>query len=47
MFVEGQVSGVNLPFNLLQNPCVEGVGNGENRPKEENHSSAMNDSFTL
>jgi hypothetical protein len=27
-----QVSGVNLPFNLLQDPCVEGVGNGENRP---------------
>ena len=32
MFVERQVSGVNLPFNLLQDPCVEGVGNGENRP---------------
>ena|GEM_PF-6890284 len=30
-----QVSGVNLPFNLLQDPCVEGVGNGENRPESD------------
>ena len=38
MFVERQVSGVNLPFNLLQDPCVEGVGNGENRPFSDLHA---------
>ena len=35
MFVERQVSGVNLPFNSVENTECRGVGNGENRPQQD------------
>jgi hypothetical protein len=36
------VLGVNLPFNLPQDPCVAGVGNGESRPTSAVPGSSAN-----
>ena len=41
MFVEGQVSGLNLPFNLLQNQGDRRASKGNSRPENDIHRAPV------